>query len=524
VDRFLEHKTLASVDEQLTVIEGTKALNAADVLLYSERDRFLFAHLLRRCGYLVGHDPRQSESGDKPPLLFPRFTTPGKAALSKLVSPDTGIISLYVNSYVHLFVRLHGSATEHWIMPAIKSDSLKFNLAAIRPPCDPRRSSFQAAVAAIARCFQTEFKDRFDALMNSSSKSSRPSRFIVSGHADLHAFPMSAVPFLQEFSLVSAPSLRFQELLLQRPPAKIPLQNPKMLLSVLRGAKQGQQQESLFYANLEQSCLQSLFACEMNNFDHLHAAAEGKGDVKNNVAGSSVASSEGQTVSRPPRSTFRLNDCRVISILQCDFWHSATHSELAILPQHSRLASDEYRTSDAFERASVCSILQRTLPVAFALTDVCESLGSFARGSRLNDSPTIGHAAVQSGVANLVGSLWPVIDDSAFLFTIKFYVLLLDAMASGVDGDVIRPSDIVRRTQAFMREGYSSEFLELLADPRLNLSAAVQQQMEAVIDARILSAAPSMPFADPVHWATFCVVGKDELVLSKEVARFIDAC
>jgi CHAT domain-containing protein/tetratricopeptide (TPR) repeat protein len=119
---------------------------------------------------------------------------------------------------------------------------------------------------------------------------------------------------------------------------------------------------------------------------------------------------------------------------------------------------------------------------------------------------------VQAGAACVVGSLWPVLNDSAFLMSSKFYELHLDE-----DGkERLTPAAALRCAQDWLRrvtfrelkENFPTnrdaegEYLLLQAAPR----AAVADELRPPLSLRV-GPDDGCPYAAPQEWTAFTVTG-----------------
>ena len=122
---------------------------------------------------------------------------------------------------------------------------------------------------------------------------------------------------------------------------------------------------------------------------------------------------------------------------------------------------------------------------------------------------------VQAGAACVVGSLWPIRDDAAFLLAGKFYDLHLDERGH----ERLAPAAALREAQVWLRDLTFADLRkrypvakDSAGRPCLLLSTAtrfipVADNPEGRGIALLLGPDDDRPYAGPQHWAAFTVTG-----------------
>ncbi len=110
-------------------------------------------------------------------------------------------------------------------------------------------------------------------------------------------------------------------------------------------------------------------------------------------------------------------------------------------------------------------------------------------------------AVLVGGAAAVVSTMWPVADDAAALFSVKFYELTQHAL--------VPPAKAVVAARAWMRSATSVEVLEVVDRMRASLTRADAEAAAALDDlaSDLTDQSELHPFAGPDLWAPFILTG-----------------
>lgn len=158
-------------------------------------------------------------------------------------------------------------------------------------------------------------------------------------------------------------------------------------------------------------------------------------------------------------------------------------------------------------------------PIRLVFLSCCES-GISGRSSVPDEFIGLLPSFLQSGAAAAVGTLWPVYDDAAMLFALRFYDELVAS-----DGRLLStPGTALARAQAWLKSVTLGELVDdgYLSTPQAEHLARSDRRGVAVrifgtrTETEVNSSkkqpgAPSLdlrPYCDPIDWAAFVVVGR----------------
>lgn len=158
-------------------------------------------------------------------------------------------------------------------------------------------------------------------------------------------------------------------------------------------------------------------------------------------------------------------------------------------------------------------------PIRLVFLSCCES-GISGRSSVPDEFIGLLPSFLQSGAAAAVGTLWPVYDDAAMLFALRFYDELVAS-----DGRLLStPGTALARAQAWLRSVTLGELVAdgYLSNPQAEHLARSDRRGVAVrifgtrteteVDnSKTQPRVPNLdlrPYCDPINWAAFVVVGR----------------
>jgi CHAT domain-containing protein len=156
------------------------------------------------------------------------------------------------------------------------------------------------------------------------------------------------------------------------------------------------------------------------------------------------------------------------------------------------------------EELTLADVLAKRLDVSAArLVNLCACQSGNTESERAPDEAFGFPAAFMlSGVPAVVSTLWPVRDDAAMLFAVRFYDYLLK--------DGLSPAEAVARARGWLREATPRSIREVLAGLRSQLKPEDSEARTAVSNlgrALIGAGADARPFARSSHWAGFILCG-----------------
>ena len=144
-----------------------------------------------------------------------------------------------------------------------------------------------------------------------------------------------------------------------------------------------------------------------------------------------------------------------------------------------------------------------------AVLSACES-GAGGLAIEIDEHGGLPAALALAGVSTVVGTLWPVAVTTTIAYFDLFYQELAARRGTADVADIVRSA--ARRLRALSREEAASllgELREELDDP------GVRFRLET--EARRIAGNVEWPFAHPVDWAAFYVVGSGLVTLTEEV-------
>ena len=152
------------------------------------------------------------------------------------------------------------------------------------------------------------------------------------------------------------------------------------------------------------------------------------------------------------------------------------------------------------ETLSLRTFLDTRLPkVRLAVLSACETA---VPGTELPDEVlSLPSGLMQAGVDGVVGSLWPVLDESTMLLMFRFYDLWC--------GEGLPPSEALRTAQQWVRDTTNSEKAEYFKDPSLKFEEirSAEETAGSIYDLFMTREAEEREFSHPLHWAGFCYIG-----------------